>query len=163
MNGSTRGVKSHGRTKLRSWEVCGLSASRRERSAQFASGSPGPLRERFPTKSTRHKRSEAGRPELCPEKRTRLLDLFRRLVRSAFRLIPAARIPEFPGLHCRLLRKWKRQQDLLQRLVRKAHQSRPAERVPGFSTPHSLPLDKCCPHTDFGRTPVAHAPRFFLE
>src|SRR5260370_2851717 len=148
MNGSTRGVKSHGRTKLRSWEVCGLSASRRERSAKFASGSPGPLRERFPTKSTRHKRSEAGRPELCSENRTRLLDLFRRLVRSAFRLIPAARIPEFPGLHCRLLRKWKRQQDLLQRLVRKGHQSRPAGRDPEVSPPPSPPLEKCTDQQD---------------
>src|SRR6266853_3597653 len=160
MSGSTRGVKLHGRTRLGSWEVCGLSASPSERSAKFASGFPGPLRERLLTRGTRLKPQEAVLPELYPENRTRLLDSFRRLVRSALRLVPTARIPEFPWLHCRLLGKSKRQQDLRRRLVRSAPRPCPAERVPEFSTLHSPLLGKWR-QKDLRRSPVGRALRFF--
>src|SRR5260370_6893335 len=147
MNGSTRGVKLHGRTKLRSWEVCDLSACPRERSAKFASGFPGPLRARFLTRGTSPKPSEAVLPELRPENRTRLLDSFRRLVRSALRLCPVEKVPKFSTLHSPLLGKW-RQQDLRRSPVGRALRfyppaSYPAARHPWFLTPRLPLLEKC--------------------
>src|SRR5260370_15343932 len=138
MNGSTPGVKLHGRTKLRSWEVCGLSASLRERSAKFASGFPGPLRARFLTRGTHLKPSEAVLPELFQENRTRLLDSFRRLVRSALRLCPAEKVPKFSTPHFPLLGKWRQQHFRLSPVGRALRFYRaafyPAARIPWILT-----------------------------
>src|SRR5258708_37329384 len=111
-------------------------------------------------KGTHLKRSEVVLPKLPRENRTQLQDSCRRLVRSALRLVPTTRIPEFPWLHCRLLGKSKRQQDLRRRLVRTAPRFCPAERVPEFSTLHFRLLGTWSRQA-LHRNPIGRALRFY--